>query len=72
MRKRWMICAGAIFSLALAGCEPTVETVCPAMKQYSRADLATLAADYPKLPPEVQSLISDYGLWRKKCAAVKQ
>ena len=70
MRRRWTISSAAIFSLALAGCTPTTQTVCPALKQYSRAELAKLAADYPALPAEVQSLISDYRLWRRKCDAL--
>ena len=70
MIKLLTISSAAIFSLALVGCEPTTQTICPALKTYSRAELTRLAADYPSLPAEVQSLISDYRLWRRKCAAL--
>ena len=72
MRKRWMICAGAIFSLALAGCEPTVtlKTVCPMLKPYSKAQLTRLASEYGALPEDVQGLVSDYRLLRKQCEAI--
>jgi hypothetical protein len=60
------------FSLALAGCEPTTKTVCPALKTYSRAQLAQMAAGYPSLPEWAKSVISDWRLWRKKCAALQQ
>ena len=71
MRKLWTISSGAIFSLALSGCEPTTKTVCPALKVYSRAELAKIAADYPRLPAQVRAMISEYRLWRRKCAALE-
>ena len=70
MRTLSRICGLAAFSLALAGCTPTTKTVCPALKQYSRAEIAQMAAGYSRLPDWAQSVISDYRLWRKKCAAI--
>ena len=72
MLKLWTISSAAIFSLALAGCEPTTKTVCPALKNYSRAEIAQMAAGYSTLPTWAQSTISDWRLWRKKCAALEK
>lgn len=72
MRRRKLILALAIFSLALSGCNQTVslETVCPVLKSYSKAQLSKLAAEYGVLPDDVQGLISDYRLLRKQCLAI--
>ena len=62
----------AIFSLCLAGCNQTVslKTVCPVLKNYSRAQLTKLAEEYGALPGDMQGLISDYRLLRKQCQAL--
>jgi hypothetical protein len=73
MRRRKPILPLVIFSaLALAGCDQTanLKTVCPVLKNYSKAQLSALALEYGALPGDVQSLISDYRLLRKQCAAI--
>jgi hypothetical protein len=73
MLKRSLICATALFSLALAGCDmERAKTMCPALKTYSRAQLARLADEFAALPTDVRGLINDYRLLRKECEAISK
>jgi hypothetical protein len=48
------------------------KTMCPALKSYSRAQLARLADEFAALPPDVRGLINDYRLLRKECEAISK
>jgi hypothetical protein len=68
--RRKLIWAAASFSLALAGCAPTTQTVGLGLKSYSPAQQKQIAREYPMLPPDVQTMLSDYGLLRKETRAL--
>jgi hypothetical protein len=70
MRKWLILSSAAIFSIALAGCDPQIETVCPALKTYSAAAQQRLAAEYAALPDEAKAMIRDYSTLRKMCRAL--
>ena len=70
MRKLWTIFALESFSLALAGCDPQIETVCPALKNYSAATQQRMAAEYAALPDVAKAMIRDYATLRKMCRAL--
>ena len=70
MRKLLTISVLASFSLALAGCDPQIETVCPALKNYSAAPQARMAAEYTALPDDIKAAFRDYATLRKMCRAL--
>ena len=70
MRKLLTIFALGSFSLALAGCDPQIETVCPALKNYSAATQARMAAEYAALPDDIKAAMRDYATQRKMCRAL--
>jgi outer membrane murein-binding lipoprotein Lpp len=70
MRKWLTISAAGLFSLAVAGCDPQIETACPALKNYSAAAQQRLAAEYAALPNEAKAMIRDYSTLRKMCRAL--
>jgi long-subunit fatty acid transport protein len=70
MRKWLILSSAAIFNLALAGCDPQIETVCPALKTYSAAAQQRLAAEYAALPDDAKAMIRDYATMRKMCRAL--
>ena len=70
MRKWLILSSAAIFSVALAGCDPQIETVCPALKNYSAATQARMAAEYAALPDDIKAAMRDYATQRKMCRAL--
>lgn len=73
MNRRFSLCAMALFSLSLAGCDlERVKTMCPKLKTYSRAQLSAVADTYPGLSADVRAMIRDYGLLRRQCDAISK
>ncbi|MCW2276403.1 hypothetical protein GJ654_18930 [Rhodoblastus acidophilus] len=71
MSKRFLICATALSSLALAGCDlERVKPMCPQLKTYSRAQLNAVADAYPGLSSDVRAMIRDYRLVRRQIKAI--
>ena len=70
MRKLWTISSAGLFSLALAGGDPQIETVCPALKNYSAATQQRMAAEYAALPDDIKAAMRDYATQRKMCRAL--
>jgi glutamine synthetase len=70
MRKLWILSSAAIFNLALAGCDPQIETVCPAIKNYPAATQQRMAAEYAALPDDIKAALRDYATQRKMCRAL--
>ena len=70
MHRLLILSSAAIFNLALAGCDPQIETVCPALKTYPIAMQLRLAAEYAALPDEAKAMIRDYSTLRKMCRAL--
>jgi hypothetical protein len=70
MRGLKAICLLASFSFALAGCNSTQRVYCPALKNYSAAEMKKLAAEFSRLPAEVRANIDDYALIRRECRAI--
>jgi hypothetical protein len=55
----------------MSGCDlDRAKTMCPALKSYSRAQLARLADEFAALPADVRGLINDYRLLRRECEAI--
>ena len=70
MKRLLLLSSAAIFSGALAGCDPQIETVCPALKNYSAATQQRMAAEYAALPDDIKAAMRDYATQRKMCRAL--
>ncbi len=72
MRGLKAICLLASFSFALGSCNSTQRVYCPALKNYSVADMKKLAAEFSGLPAEARANFDDYALMRRECRAIEQ
>ena len=70
MRGLKAICLLASFSFAVAGCNSTQRAYCPALKNYSAADMEKLATEFSRLPAEASAMVDDYALMRRECRAI--
>ena len=70
MRGLRAICLLASFSFAVAGCNSTQRVNCPALKNYSVADMKKLAAEFSRLSAEARAMVDDYALMRRECRAI--
>jgi hypothetical protein len=70
MRGLKAICLLASFSFAVAGCNSTQRAYCPALKNYSAADMKKLATEFSRLPAEARAMVDDYALMRRECRAI--
>ncbi len=70
MRGLKAICLLASFSFAVAGCNSTQRAYCPALKNYSAADMEKLATEFSRLPAEARAMVDDYALMRRECRAI--